>query len=528
MSTTTLDPPRPRAASSGSFGERLIGPDDEALHEARALFNAMIDKRPALIARCKTGADVAAVIRFAREQGLPTRSAAGGHNWGGLASADDGVVIDLSPMNSVYGRSQERHGPRRRRLPCGREVDAATQPHALAVPTGIISTTGVAGLTLGGGHGYLTRRHGLTIDNLLSAEMVLADGTSGDGERRGQPRPLLGDPGRRRQLWRRHRVHVPGAPARDHRRGADVLGARGLGRAPCGVPGMAPFRSAQRVGLLQLAHDPAGGAVPGGDPPASRVRDRLVHRRLRRRGREGDRAVPLHRGAVDARGSGGCPSPGSTARSTGSITPGDQWYARADFVREIPDEAIQRNREWNAKMPTFKSGSHLYPVDGAVHDVAPEDTAFSFRDVTWSQVFIGVDGDPAQAQALKRLDDRVLGGAPSVCRRRGLRQLHDGRGPGTREGDLRRESRPPRAGEGAVRPGQRLPGQPKHPSGRIDHRSGPGTPAGPRALCDAVFLASGSPGAQRLAQGLPPRPARSPAAATGEMCDLRLTPLPET
>ena len=85
----------------------------------------------------------------------------------------------------------------------------------------------------------------------------------------------------------------------------------------------------------------------------------------------------------------------------GLYGPGDQWYARADFVREIPDEAIERNREWNVKMPTFKSGSHVYPIDGAVHDVAPEDTAFSFRDATWSQVFIGVDADPAQAATLK-------------------------------------------------------------------------------------------------------------------------------
>jgi hypothetical protein len=85
----------------------------------------------------------------------------------------------------------------------------------------------------------------------------------------------------------------------------------------------------------------------------------------------------------------------------GLYGPGDQWYARADFVREIPDEAIKRNRDWNAKMPTFKSGSHVYPVNGAVHDVAPEDTAFAFRDANWSQVFIGVDGDPAQAAALR-------------------------------------------------------------------------------------------------------------------------------
>ena len=160
---------------AGSFGERLVGPGDERYDEARALFNAMIDKRPAVIARCETAADVAAVIRFAREHDLPPRP----RRWPQLGrprqqrrrrrhrSLSDEIGL---------GRPRHSHGAGRRRLR-GAEVDAATQPHALAVPTGIISSTGVAGLTLGGGHGYLTRRHGLTIDNLLSAKMVLADGT---------------------------------------------------------------------------------------------------------------------------------------------------------------------------------------------------------------------------------------------------------------------------------------------------------------------------------------------------------------
>ena len=96
-------------------------------------------------------------------------------------------------------------------------------------------------------------------------------------------------------------------------------------------------------------------------------------------------------------------------------------------------------------MPTFKSGSHLYPIDGAVHDVAPEDTAFRFRDATWSQVFIGVDGDPRERERAPRLDDRLLGGAPPVLGGRRLRQLHDGRGPGAGEGDVRPELRPARS-----------------------------------------------------------------------------------
>ena len=136
----------------------------------------MIDKRPAVIARCQSADDVAAVIRFARDHDLPLAIRAGGHNGGGLGSVDDGVVCDLSALKDIAvdpaaGTVRVGGGS------LWGEVDAATAPHGLAVPAGIISSTGVAGLTLGGGHGYLTRRYGLTIDNLLSAELVLADGS---------------------------------------------------------------------------------------------------------------------------------------------------------------------------------------------------------------------------------------------------------------------------------------------------------------------------------------------------------------
>jgi FAD/FMN-containing dehydrogenase len=135
----------------------------------------MIDKRRALIARCADSNDVAAVIGFSRERDLPLAVRAGGHNGAGLASVDDGVVIELSLLKSITVDPATTTV----RVEGGslwREVDAATHEHGLAVPCGIISTTGVGGLTLGGGSGYLTRRHGLTIDNLLSARVVLADG----------------------------------------------------------------------------------------------------------------------------------------------------------------------------------------------------------------------------------------------------------------------------------------------------------------------------------------------------------------
>jgi len=174
--STTVSARESARTELASFGDRLVGPEDDRYDEARTLFNAMIDRRPALIAYCASRDDVAAAIRFAREHDLTIAVRGGGHNGGGLGSVDEGVVIDLSPLKAVS--VDPATGAVRVGGGCvWGEVDAATGPHNLAVPTGIISSTGVGGLTLGGGHGYLSRRHGLTVDNLRSAKMVLADGS---------------------------------------------------------------------------------------------------------------------------------------------------------------------------------------------------------------------------------------------------------------------------------------------------------------------------------------------------------------
>src|SRR5438552_3017679 len=154
----------------------VIGRDDADYDEARKLYNGMIDKRPLLIARCADVADVITAVNFGRDNGLLLAIRGGGHNGPGLGSCDDGLVIDLSPMKGVRvdaGNRTVRVGPG-----CTQgDVDHATHPFGLAVPAGIVSTTGVSGLTLGGGTGYLTRKYGLTIDNLLEADVVLADGS---------------------------------------------------------------------------------------------------------------------------------------------------------------------------------------------------------------------------------------------------------------------------------------------------------------------------------------------------------------
>src|SRR6185437_6333406 len=144
----------------------LIEPDHAGYDEARAVYNAMIDKRPALIALCMDVADVAACVKFASQEGIDVAIRGGGHNGGGLGSVDDGLVIDLSRMRGVRVDPQARTATIAGGTTLG-EVDHATHAFGLAVPSGIISTTGVGGLTLGGGLGYLTRKFGLSIDNLL-------------------------------------------------------------------------------------------------------------------------------------------------------------------------------------------------------------------------------------------------------------------------------------------------------------------------------------------------------------------------
>jgi FAD/FMN-containing dehydrogenase len=158
-----------------SFHGRLLIPDAPGYDDARTIWNAMIDRRPALIAQCNDANDVAAAVRFARENSLLTSVRGGGHNIAGNAVTDDGFMIDLSPMRSVIVDP----GARTARVGGGAtlaDVDKATQEHGLATPLGINSTTGIAGLTLGGGFGWLSRRLGLSSDNLRSAQVVTADG----------------------------------------------------------------------------------------------------------------------------------------------------------------------------------------------------------------------------------------------------------------------------------------------------------------------------------------------------------------
>ncbi len=396
---TTASPSTAAREQLAGFGGDLIGPEDATYDEARALFNAMIDKRPALIARVASAADVAATITFARGRDLPIAVRGGSHNGAGLASVDDGVVIDLSRLTAISV------DPATDTVRTGggciwKEVDAATNEHELAVPSGIISTTGVGGLTLGGGIGYLTRPHGLTIDNLLAAEVVLADGRivtasadenpdlfwalRGGGGNFGvvteftlQAHPsttIFGGPTfwaleDSDELLAAYREWLPSAPR-------NVVGFYAFHTVPPGPPFPEEIHLRKVCGIVWC--------IDGSDEEAEAAMAPML-----------SVAEPLMHGV------GRMPLKDLNSAFDGLYGPGDQWYWRGDFFRELPDEAIERNREWNDAMPSFKCGSHLYPVDGAAQDVAAEDTAYAYRDAVWSQVIIGVDPDPEGAAAIR-------------------------------------------------------------------------------------------------------------------------------
>ncbi len=223
------------------------------------------------------------MIGFAKAHDLPLAIRGGGHNGGGLGSVDDGVVADLSPLHSVTVDADARTA----RVGGGAtwaQVDAATNPHGLAVPCGVISTTGVGGLTLGGGIGHLTRGCGLTVDNLLSAQVVLADGqqvTASADENAELFWALRGGGGNfgvvTEFTFRAHPV-------------ADVVGGPTFWAIEDTDAMLKAYReypadpAEERDRLLLLPHRPARAAVPGGDPHAQGVRNRLVHRRVGRGG----------------------------------------------------------------------------------------------------------------------------------------------------------------------------------------------------------------------------------------------------
>ena len=207
------------AHAAQTFTGRLLQPTDHAYDDRRRVHNGLIDKRPAAIACCHGVADVVDAVQLARALGLEVSVRGGGHNVAGRATIDQGLMIDLSPMKGIHvdvaARTVRAQGG-----VLWSELNRETQLHGLATTGGVVGSTGIAGLTLGGGLGWLMPKYGLALDNLRSAEMVMADGTRRARERRRESGSVLGDSRRRRQLRHRRVARVRPAPGRadDHRR----------------------------------------------------------------------------------------------------------------------------------------------------------------------------------------------------------------------------------------------------------------------------------------------------------------------
>jgi FAD/FMN-containing dehydrogenase len=375
----------------------LIGPAHPDYEDARQLYNATIDKRPQMIVRCLDAADVIAAVNFARDNGLPLAIRGGGHNGPGLGSVDDGLVIDLSQMRGV------RVDPVERTVRAGAgcvtgDIDHALHAFGLAVPFGIISTTGVAGLTLSGGHGYLSRQYGLAIDNLLEADVVLADGSFVTASESSNPDlfwALRGGGGNfgvvTSFLFRAH-------PAKMLYGGPIFFE---MSDAPAVMKWYRQFQaSAPDDFYIFLGLQ----TVPGSDPfPKEHWNKRICVLLVAHNGEDGEQAVnairaQLPKPIIDW--AGPIAYPALQAMFDPFYPKGMQWYWKGDFVRELPDEAIAAHVEHAAKGNEF-SCMHLYPIDGAVRRRQKDETAWNTRDATWSMVIAGVDPDPAGAGFIK-------------------------------------------------------------------------------------------------------------------------------
>jgi len=376
----------------------LIEPTDAGYEEARKVYNAMISRKPRLIVKCADVADVIAAVHFGQQHSLKVSIRGGGHNAGGLGVCDDGLVIDLSRINYVHV------DPSTKTVRAGSgctwaDMDHATHAFGLAVPSGIISTTGVGGLTLGGGMGHLTRQYGLTIDNLLAADVVLADGSFVVASAKEDPElfwairggggnfgvvtsflfqahpvqtvcagPMLWEMEQAEDIMKWYRQFIVGAPQ-------ELNGFFAFLTVPPGPPFPEALHFKKMCGLIWCYNGPQETAndllkpLRNFRPPAFEF------------------FAPM-------------PFPMLQSMFDGLYPPGLQWYWKADFVKELSDPAVALHIAHGSQLPTLHSTMHLYPINGAAHRVGNADTPWAYRDALWSQVIVGVDPDPANAERI--------------------------------------------------------------------------------------------------------------------------------
>jgi FAD/FMN-containing dehydrogenase len=375
----------------------VITPADAGYEDARKVHNGMFDRRPAAVVRCTQTSDVAAAVAFARESELDLAVRGGGHSVPGFGTVDDGIVVDLSGMRSVDV------DPDRRTARAGGGVtwgifNDATNAHGLATTGGIVSTTGVGGLTLGGGIGYLARGVGLSCDNLLSAEVVTADGrhlVASERENEDLFWALRGGGGNFGVVtsfeFRLHPVaEVYGGPMffEVEDAGAVLRAFREfIADAPeefGGFPAWQiapplPFIPEQRHGEVFLAFIACwAGPVEEAERVLKPLRD----------------AAP-----VVAEHLGPMPYPALNSAFDALYPMGLQHYWKANFATELTDEAIDAHLEHGPKVPAVNSTVHIYPINGACHRIAPAATAFAYRDAAFATVIAGMWPDAADNEA---------------------------------------------------------------------------------------------------------------------------------
>ncbi len=395
--TTALDT-QVVADFSAQLRGKLIQPSDAGYEEARKVYNAMIDKHPALIAQCADVADVIAAVNFARTQKLVLAVRGGSHNGPGLGTCDDGLVIDLAQLKGIRVDPEARTVRVEGGCLWG-AVDHATHAFGLATPSGFLSTTGVGGLTLGGGIGYLTRAFGLTIDNLLSVDMVLADGSFVTADADKHPDlfwAVRGGGGNfgvvTSFLFRLHPIStVYGGPMmwpidqtaevlaywRDFIKTApeDINGWFGLVTVPPS-PHFPEETHLHKMCAIVWCYT----------GPLDQAEERFKAIRA------------FKQPTIDM--AGPIPWPALQSMFDGLYPRGLQWYWKADFFTDLDDQTIALHVKYGAQLPTMFSTMHIYPVNGAAHHVGKSDTAFSYREATFSEVIVGVDPDPSNNERM--------------------------------------------------------------------------------------------------------------------------------
>jgi len=369
---------------------KLILPSDTVYDETRKVYNGMIDKRPGLFAMCTSSKDVIAAVNFGRVNNLLVAIRGGGHNGGGLGLCDDGLVIDLSGIKFVSVDASHNT------VKVGggniwNEVDSATHEFGLAIPSGMVSTTGVGGLTLGGGVGYLSRKHGLTIDNLIGAKMVLADGTLVTVNANENPD----------LFWA-----IRGGGGNFGVVTEFTFQAHPL-KTVYGGPTLWPIEQVEEVmdwfdGFIKHANDDINGFIATMVIPESPFPEHLHNKKF-------CGIVWCYTGDMDKAEEafkpilamnplfahvGEMPYPAIQTMFDGLLPSGMQWYWRADFFNALGPEIRAEHLKYGSKIPTPLSQMHLYPISGAASRVGATDTPWAYRDAHYCGVYIGVDPDP--------------------------------------------------------------------------------------------------------------------------------------